>query len=330
MRPGGQSMIAQNQNKSKSVRLKKLIKKPEFLTFAGFLVLCLLMSIFSEQFLTSRNLINVARQISINAIIAVGMTFVILTSGIDLSVGSVMALSGTMMAASMADWGWNPVLAILFALLVGSLFGLINGSLISFAKMPPIIVTLAMMEVPRGLALLYTGGYPLSGLPSSFSILGRGYLFNIIPVPVLIMLIVYAIAYLLLNQLPLGRYIYAIGGNEEAVRLSGIKVKKYKIFAYVISGFTAATSGIILTSRLMSGQPMAGIGFELDAIAAVVLGGTDIAGGRGSIIGTIIGALILGVLNNGLNLLGVSPYVQRVFKGLIIVLAIYFSSKKKK
>ena len=315
--------------KSNNSKIKDWIKIPEVLTFIGFLVLCLVLILFTDRFLTVRNLINVTRQISINAIIAVGMTFVILTSGIDLSVGSVMAFSGTIMAAAMADWGLNPILAILIGLSIGALFGLINGSLISFAKMPPIIVTLAMMEVPRGLALLYTGGYPLSGLPRSFSFLGRGYLFNIIPVPVLVMIGVYAVAYVLLNHLPLGRYIYAIGGNEEAVRLSGIKVSKYKIIAYVVSGITAATSGIILTSRLMSGQPMAGTGFELDAIAAVVLGGTDINGGRGSIIGTIIGALIMGVLSNGLNLLGVSPYVQRVFKGLIIIVAIYFSSKKK-
>jgi len=323
-------MTGQLSNKIKDTNLKDLLKKPEVLTFAGLILLSLFMSIFTDTFLTGRNLVNVARQISINGIIAVGMTFVILTAGIDLSVGSVMAFSGTMLAAGMADWGLHPILAILFALFVGALFGLINGTLISYANMPPIIVTLAMMEVPRGLALLYTGGYPLSGLPSSFSVLGRGYVFGFLPVPVLIMAIVYLVAYILLTQLPIGRYIYAIGGNEEAVRLSGIKVKKYKIFAYVISGMTAATSGIVITSRLMSGQPMAGTGFELDAIAAVVLGGTDIAGGRGSIIGTIIGAFTLGVLTNGLNLLGVSPYVQRVFKGLIILVAIYFSSKKKK
>jgi ribose transport system permease protein len=310
--------------------LKGIFKKPEMLTFAGFIVLSIILSLFTDRFLTTTNLLNVARQISINAVIAVGMTFVILTSGIDLSVGSVMAFSGTMMAAGLADWGLHPLVAVVVALLVGGIFGLLNGSLVAFAKMPPIIVTLAMMQVPRGLGLLYTGGYPLSGLPQSISFIGRGYVFGIIPIPVVIMAFVYLVAYILLNHFPLGRYIYAIGGNEEAVRLSGIKVRKYKIIAYVVSGLTAATSGIILSSRLMSGQPMAGIGFELDAIAAVVLGGTDISGGRGSIIGTIIGALILGVLNNGLNLIGVSPYIQRVLKGVIIIAAVYFSSKKEK
>jgi ribose transport system permease protein len=306
----------------------KKTKKPEMLSLIGLVLLSLVMTIFSNQFLTQNNILNILRQVSINGIIAVGMTFVILTSGIDLSVGSVMAFSGTLMAGVMVKMGWNPVLAIGVALALGAIFGLINGVLISYAKMPPIIVTLAMMEIPRGLALLYTGGYPLSGISQNFAFIGRGYFLGI-PMPVIIMIFIYLIAYVLLNYLPFGRYIYAIGGNEEAVSLSGIKVKKFKTIAYVISGITAALSGIVITSRLMSGQPMAGDGFELDAIASVVLGGTDINGGRGSIVGTFVGALIMGVLSNGLNLLGVSPYVQRVFKGLIILFAIYFSSKKE-
>lgn len=304
--------------------------KKEMVTFIGFIGLCLLMTLASDKFLEYDNLINIVRQVSINGILAVGMTFVILTSGIDLSVGSVMAISSTVIAGAMVNLGLPSVVAVLLGILVGAICGLINGTLVAYAKMPPIIVTLAMMEIPRGLALLYTGGYPLSGLPTKFSFLGRGYLLNVIPMPVVIMIIIYLIAYIILNHLPMGRYIYAIGGNEEAVRLSGVKVKKYKIIAYLISGLTAAVTGVVLTSRLMSGQPMAGVGFELDAIAAVVLGGTDIAGGRGNILGTFLGVLIMGVLSNGLNLMGVSPYVQRVLKGLIILLAIYFSSKKKK
>ncbi len=326
-------MVSNTSKKTESqglIRSRAIFKRPEMLTFLGFLAMCLAMVLLTDRFLTSSNLINVARQVSINAIIAVGMTFVILTSGIDLSVGSVMAFSGTIMAGAMVNWGLHPLLAVLIGILVGVIFGLINGSLVAYAKMPPIIVTLAMMEIPRGFSLLYTGGYPLAGLPKSFSFIGRGYLFNVIPMPVVVMLLVYLVAYVILNHLPMGRYIYAIGGNEEAVHLSGIKVSKYKIIAYVTSGITAAISGIILTSRLMSGQPMAGVGFELDAIAAVVLGGTDIAGGRGHIVGTFLGALMIGVLSNGLNLMGVSPYVQRVLKGLIIIIAIYFSSNKKK
>jgi ribose transport system permease protein len=312
-------------NRFKNIELKK-----EIITLVGFLGLCLLMTIASNKFLETENLVNIIRQVSINGILAVGMTFVILTSGIDLSVGAVMALCSTVMAGAMINLGLAPFAAVVICLLVGALFGLINGTLVAYAKIPPIIVTLAMMEIPRGLALIYTGGYPLSGLPDGFSFIGRGYIFKAIPVPVMIMFVVYAAAYVILTQLPLGRYIYAIGGNEEAVRLSGIKVKKFKVIAYLTSGLTAAITAVVLTSRLMSGQPNAGVGFELDAIAAVVLGGTDIAGGRGSIFGTFLGVLIMGVLSNGLNLMGVSPYVQRVLKGLIILLAIYFSSKKKK
>lgn len=310
---------------------KTLFARPETITLVAFLGLCLLMTAFSDRFLTVANLTNVARQMSVNAILAVGMTFAILTGGIDLSVGSNMALTGTLMAGAMVHWGWNPFLAVLFGLFVGVILGLINGSLVAYAKLPAIIVSLAMMEAARGLALLYTGGYPLSGLPTSFQTLGRGFLFNhpMIPIPAVIMLATYLLAYIILNHTPLGRYVYAIGDNEEAVHLSGVNTRKVKLFVYGISGFTAALSGLILTSRLMSGQPNAGVGFELDAIASVVLGGTDIAGGRGSIIGTLIGALTMGVLNNGLNLMGVSPYVQRVIKGLIIVGAIYISSRHK-
>lgn len=310
--------------------LKKIYKNQLFWTFSGFIVLSLIMTIFTEQFLTYSNIINVVRQVSINGVIAVGMTFVILISGIDLSVGSVMAFSGTMMVAAMVNWGWPVTLAILFGLFIGFVFGLINGSLVAFLKLPAIIVTLAMMEVPRGLALLYTGGYPLSGVPDTFGFFGRGYVLNVIPTPVMILALMYFIGYIILTKIPIGRYIYALGGNEEAVKLSGINVKLYKIIPFVISGVTASVSGLILSSRLMSGQPMAGTGFELDAIAAVVLGGTDIAGGRGSIIGTLLGALLLGVLSNGLNLMGISPYAQRVVKGLIIIGAVYFSSYKQK
>lgn len=313
-----------------NIDIKSLFKKQEMLTLVGFIVLVVVMSIANPDFLTSSNIINITRQITINAILAVGMTFVILTSGIDLSVGSVMALSGTMMAGLIINAGLPPALAVLIGIAIGGATGLINGLLVAYAKIPAIIVTLAMMEIARGLGLIYTGGYPLSGLPASFGTLGKGYLLGVIPYPVIIMAIVYLISYIILNHTPMGRYIYAIGGNEEAVRLSGVKVRKYKILAFTISGITASIAGLISTSRLLSGQPNLGVGFELDAIAAVVLGGTDIAGGRGHIFGTLLGALILGVLSNGLNFIGVTPYVQRVFKGLIIILAIYYSSRNKK
>jgi ribose transport system permease protein len=315
---------------SKTFNIKEMLKNPEMLTLLGFLVLCIFFSITSEEFFTTSNISNIVRQVSINGILAVGMTFVILTGGIDLSVGSVMAFTGTVMVGMMINLGLSPILAVLIGIVLGAAIGYVNGIFVSYAKIPAIIVTLAMMEVARGLALLYTGGYPLSGLPDSYGFIGKGYLFGVIPMPAIIMIMVFIIAYIILNHLPFGRYVYAIGGNEEAVRLSGVKVKRIKVMIYLISGITASISGLIMTSRLTSGQPMAGEGYELDAIAAVVLGGTSIAGGRGHIFGTLLGSLLLGVLSNGLNLMGVSPYVQRVLKGVIIVGAIYYSSSRQK
>lgn len=312
----------------KSITSKKILHHPAVLPFIGFVLLFILMSVLNSSFLTTNNLVNVMLQVSINAIIAAGMTFAILTSGIDLSVGSVMALSGSISAGLMLA-GFPVFPAMLIGLLIGSAFGLLNGVFVAWFGMSPIIVTLATMGIARGLALLYTGGYPISGLPDIFSYFGRG-TFLSIPLPIIIMLLVYLFAWILLNKLPFGRYIYAIGGNEEAAKLSGIRVSYIKMWVYLISGFTAAISGMVLTSRLMSGQPNAGHGFELDAIAAVVLGGTLISGGKGTLTGTFIGALLLGVLNNGLNLIGISPYVQNVIKGIIILAAIYLSSIRKK
>ncbi|WP_410022082.1 MULTISPECIES: ABC transporter permease [unclassified Pseudomonas] len=311
-----------------NVQLNKWRKSPVFYPLIGFVVIFVAMALANDNFLTASNLSNVLRQVSIIAIIAVGMTCAILTGGIDLSVGPVMALSGTLTAGLMVA-GLPPELAILAGLAVGTLFGAGNGVFVAYAKMPPIIVTLATMGIARGLALIYTGGYPVSGLPQGFSFLGRGEVLGL-QIPILVMAVVYILAYVLLNKTPIGRYIYAIGGNEEAARLSGVRVARYKLLVYMLSGLTAAIAGIVLTSRLMSGQPNAGVGFELDAIAAVVLGGAAIAGGRGAIIGTLIGAMMLGVLNNGLNLMGVSPYIQNIIKGAIILLAIYIGRSRGK
>lgn len=308
--------------------MSRLMKTPAFLPFIGLVLLFGCMSIFNDYFLTVENLSTVARQVSINAIIAIGMTFAILTGGIDLSVGAVMALCGTLMAGLMKFYGLDPWMAITLGLLAGVAFGLLNGFLTAYGKMPPIIVTLGAMIIAKGLALIYTGGYPISGLPDSFSFWGRDYIFGI-QVPILLMALLYLIFYIVLNHMPFGRYVYSLGGNEEAARLSGLRVKYYKLLVYVISGFTAGFAGLIFTSRVMSGQPNAGVGFELDAIAAVVLGGASIAGGRGMIIGTLIGAMMLGVLNNGLNLLGISPYVQYLVKGLIIWGATFISSARR-
>lgn len=301
---------------------------PAFYPLVGFILVFFFMAIFNENFLSSNNISNVARQVSINAILAVGMTCAILLGGIDLSVGSVMALSGTVTAGMMIA-GIPPELAIAGGLAIGMLFGAANGFLIAYGKMPAFIVTLASLGIARGIGLVYTGGYPISGLPESFSFLGRGAVFGL-QTPILMMLIVYAIIYVVLTHTPFGRHVYAIGGNEEAARLSGIPVPKIIMAVYTISGFTAGIAGMILTSRLMSGQPNSGVGFELDAIAAVVIGGTAMNGGRGAIIGTLIGAMLLGVLNNGLNLAGISPYIQNIIKGVIILSAIYIGSSKRK
>lgn len=299
-----------------------------FYPLLGLVVVCTVMIFASDSFLSVSNLTNVLRQVSINALIAVGMTYVILTGGIDLSVGAVMALSGTVAAGLMAA-GVPGGVALPAALGIGAAFGLANGAFVALAGMPPIIVTLATMGIARGLALIYTGGYPISGLPDWMRFFGSGTVLGV-QMPIVTMAVVFLLGWVLLERTPFGRYVYAIGGNEQATRLSGVRVSRTKLLVYALSGLTSAIAGIVLTSRLMSGQPNAGTGFELDAIAAVVLGGTAISGGRGSLIGTLLGALLLGVLNNGLNMVGVNPYVQTVVKGVIILLAIYIGRERRK
>ncbi|MGV0816389.1 ABC transporter permease [Martelella sp. AMO21009] len=299
-----------------------LLHSPLLLPLAGLIVVSILMGIASDNFFSVSNIFNVLRQVSIVGILAVGMTFVILTGGIDLSVGAVMALAGTIAAGLMVNMGMPGWVGLLAGLSVGIGLGTFNGVLVAWGKMPAIIVTLATMGIARGLGLIYSGGYPISGLPSWIAWFGIGRIGNV-PVPVILMFIIYALAWVLLQRTPFGRHVYAIGGNETAARLSGVKTQYVKSAVYVISGLTAALAAVVLTGRLMSGQPNAGVGFELDAIAAVVLGGTAIAGGRGLVLGTLIGAVLLGILNNGLNLMGINPYLQDVIKGFIILLAIY-------
>ncbi|MGI4957210.1 MAG: ABC transporter permease [Janthinobacterium lividum] len=308
--------------------LRRASRYTSFYPLVGLIVVSIVMVFASDSFLSYGNITNILRQVSINALIAVGMTFVILTGGIDLSVGAVMALCGTVAAGLMAA-GMSGALALVLCLLLGCGFGLANGAFVAFAGMPPIIVTLATMGIARGLGLIYTGGYPISGLPRWINWFGEGRVLGL-QTPIIIMLVVYIVGWVLLERTPFGRYVYAIGGNETATRLSGVRVARSKLIIYGISGFTAAIAAVVLTGRLMSGQPNAGQGFELDAIAAVVLGGTSIAGGRGSLIGTLLGALLLGVLNNGLNMVGVNPYVQTVVKGVIILLAIYIGRERRR
>ncbi|ANU14202.1 ribose ABC transport system, permease protein RbsC [Planococcus halocryophilus Or1] len=296
--------------------------------FIGLFLIMSIITILNPDFISVSNLMNVLRQVSINALIAFGMTFVILTGGIDLSVGSTLALTGAVTAGLMAS-GVDPIFAMLLGLLLGAVLGAVNGIIIAKGKVAPFIATLATMTIYRGLTLVYTDGRPISGLGDSltFQMLGKGYFLGI-PIPVVTMIISFAILYFILKKTTFGRRVYAVGGNEEASILSGINADRIKIYVYSLLGLLAAVASLILTSRLNSAQPTAGEMFELDAIAAVVLGGTSLTGGRGWIVGTLIGALIIGVLNNGLNLIGVTSFFQQVVKGAVILLAVLLDRKK--
>ncbi len=304
----------------------------EYKSLVGLLGLVVVVSLLSPSFLTVNNILNVLRQTSINAIIAAGMTFVILTGGIDLSVGSILGLSGAVAAYSIAS-GQNIIIAVILALVVGTGVGFINGVIISKGKLQPFIATLASMTILRGVILVFTDGKPITvgseGTALAFGKIGGGSIFGI-PTPALMMIAVFVVCYYILSQTKIGRYTYALGGNEEATKLSGLDTDKIKIFAYTVSGILAAIAGIIITSRLFSAQPTAGDGYELDAIAAVVLGGTSLAGGKGKITGTIIGALIIGILSNALNLLDVSSYFQMIAKGIVILIAVLADRKGAK
>ncbi|SHI24065.1 ABC transporter permease subunit [Desulfosporosinus lacus] len=294
----------------------------------GLILIVFILSMVNSDFLTVSNIFNVLRQVSINALIAYGMTFVILTGGIDLSVGSIIALSSAFAAGMMAS-GTNSWLAIGIGVLSGTLMGTVNGVVIARGKVAPFIATLATMTIFRGLTLVYTEGKPITGLPDAFGMIGRGYLLEI-PMPVIWMLVAFGVLYVILKFTSFGRHVFALGGNEEATRLSGINTNRVKILVYSMSGLMASLSGIILTSRLNSAQPTAGTSYELDAIAAVVLGGTSLSGGKGWIVGTLIGAMIIGILDNGLNLLNVSSFYQQVVKGGVILLAVLLDRSKKK
>ncbi len=304
------------------------MKARRFGTVIGLLVLCAVLWALTPHFLTVSNLLNIAQQTSINAIVAAGMTFVIVSGGIDLSVGSIVALSGVALGAL---WQGNQPLScgVLLALAVGTLSGLINGALISIGRLPPFIATLGMMSVARGAALMFTEGRPISGFDERFRWIATGNL-GFIPAPIIVTLVVYALAHLVLTRTTFGRYVYAIGGNEEATRLSGVAVRFHKTAIYGVSGALSAVAAIVLTARLNSAQPIAGMMYELDAIAATVIGGTSLSGGSGSLVGTLVGALIMGVLRNGLNLLGVSSFLQQIVIGGVIVGAVLVDTLLKR
>ena len=297
--------------------------------FIVFLAICIILSLISPQFLTISNWTIIITQVSINALLAFGVTFVIITGGIDLSLGSIVAVSGVT-AAMLAHPNTYPLIVpILAALFAGLLIGAFNGFMITKSKIAPFIVTLGTMTIGRGLALILSDGRPVSNLSDSFVFIGSGKLLGL-PILILILVIMFIICSVILNKTTLGRYIYALGGNEQAARASGIMVTRVKMMVYSISGVLAGLAGILLTSRITTGQPNAGAGFELDAIAAVVIGGTSTSGGKGSIGGTMIGVLLIGVINNSLDLLNVSSYYQQVVMGLIIIGAVVLDSLNQK
>jgi ribose transport system permease protein len=305
-----------------------------FARFRSLLALALMvlaMSLLSDHFLTADNGWNILRQISVNLCLSIGMTLVILSGGIDLSVGAILALAGAVAAGLLKHGlgvpGTDLLLqfttsgAILAGVLVGSGLGWANGFAITRFRLPPFVATLGMLSIARGLTMLWTGGFPLTGLGDSFGHLGTGAFLGM-PMPVWIMLALTAVFVVVTKRTRFGRHLYAVGGNERAARLTGLNVGRIKLAVYTLAGALAGVAGLIVTARLDSAQPNAGLGYELDSIAAVVIGGTSLSGGRGSVLGTVLGCLIIGVLNNGLFLLNVSPFWQQVIKGLVILLAV--------
>ena len=295
----------------------------------ALVALCLDLAIASPVFLTTSNFLNVFQQISINFVVAVGMTFVIISGGIDLSVGSNIALSSLLMGILMVNHGWSAIATIIICLLFSALVGLINGVLISFLDLPPFIATLGTMSIVRGAAYTVTGGQPIYGFPDSFNVVAS----RVAGIPLYFMLIMAAVmvaGWYILRYTRMGRFTYAVGGNENCARLSGINIRSVKCFVYTISGFCCGVAALLLSSRLESALPTNADGQEMDAIAAVVIGGTSMSGGEGSMIGTLIGILIIGIIANGLNLLGVQQGPQKMVKGLIIVVAVVIDVIRRK
>ncbi|AYO30094.1 MAG: ribose transport system permease protein [Thermoanaerobacteraceae bacterium] len=312
----------------RNINLKKIISTagPLF----GLIILCIVLAIMSPYFLEMTNLMNIARQSAINSLIAVGMLLAILTAGIDLSVGSILALSTVIMGLLVINMGLNPFLGIIVCLAIGALLGFFNGIMLTKLHLPhPFISTLGMMNIARGLSLIVTKASPVSGFPPSIQYLGAAFI-GPVPVSFILVIIIYVIYHFFLTKTPTGRYIYAVGGNPEAARLSGINVEKVLVIVYTLSGLMAAMGGLVLAGRVNAAYPLAGLGYELDAIAAVIIGGASFMGGVGTVWGTLIGAMIMAVLRNGLNLLGVTAEWQTVAIGTVIIAAVYIDVVRRR
>lgn len=331
-------MVSATENKTTTGWLgsdrRRLIIQ-EYGIFIAFLLLSVILSFSNQYFLTSGNISNILLQTSINGVLAIGMTFVILTRGIDLSVGSVVALAGIVsgsLATTSATAGvlgapYPPYVALCAGILVGLACGTIVGIIVSRFAVPAFVATLGMLSAARGMTLIYGGGKPVPGLTPAFRFLGTGDIFGI-PMPVVILTIVFIVSWWVLNRTRFGRYIYAVGGNPHAAKTSGINVTRIRFLVYTISGALAGLAGMMLSARTGSALPQAGVAYELDAIAAVVIGGTSLSGGVGRVTGTLIGALIIGVMNNGLDLMGIQSYYQQVIKGALIVGAVMLDQKR--
>ena len=319
--------ISQERTVSIGRAIAPLVKS--FSIVIVFLAITIFFTFANQYFLTWDNWLNLLRQSSINGILAIGVTFVILIKGIDLSVGSVMALAGMIAASLVTSKNEHFVLvAVLAGLGIGAALGLVNGVIVARINVPPFVATLGMLSMARGMTLIFSQGRPIPNLSAPFRWIGGGDLFGL-PVPVLILFLVFGIGWVVLSYTTFGRYIYAVGGNEKAARTSGVSTRMVTASTYVISGLLAGLAGLVLTSRTTAALPQAGIGYELDAIAAVVIGGTSLAGGRGSLVGTLFGALIIGTINNGMDLMGVSSYYQQLLKGAIIVAAVIADQFRK-
>lgn len=311
--------MTKNRDMKKSLR--------EFGLVFVILFIVILMSFLSPVFMTKNNIMNIIRQISINGILAVGMTYIILTGGIDLSVGSLVAIT-SVICGSLLEGGMNWFVACLIGVAAAIIFGFLNGYLVAYVGFQPFIATLATMTIGRGFAKVYSDGKPYTIKDPSFIAIGQGYILGI-PVPIILLVIVCIIGLVILNMTTFGRYVFAIGGNKNAAKLSGVRTRRVELFVYVLSSVCAGIVGLILSARISSGQPTAGEGFEMDAIAATAIGGTSMNGGTGSLRGTILGFVILGLLSNSMNLMNINSFYQSIVKGCIIIIAVFLDMKAK-